>query len=173
MVSNRGRPVTLGTTAQLSGMIAEDADCHLAAETWDFYYTPKVSTWESMNHLVGNGYCVPLVQEATGAPPTSLWRKGPKVKTNRKVPEGTAIATFDENGLYPDKPTGNHAAIFLSVKVDGIDVVDQWKMKSSARPSRRTLRFRNGNGSASNDGDRFWVIVTPKIHSPSRKAGPG
>lgn len=162
--------MSVGNAAQLSAMMRHDTECKLPAESYEFYYAPDITEWEKKTALVGTGQCVPLVQEATGAPVAALWRKGPKVKGNTKIPAGTAIATFDENGLYPNHSTGNHAAIFVSVSHQGIVVVDQWKGKTHpAAPSRRTIRFHGGLGSASNDGDRFWVVVTAKIQNHPHK----
>jgi hypothetical protein len=164
--------MTIGSTAQLAAMIAEDSSCTLAAENNDFYFTNDLAGWEAKAALVGTGQCVALVQPATGVPLTSLWRKGPKVKGSTKIPQGTAIATFDDQGRYPNHSSGNHAALFVSVGTDGIVVVDQWAAKTPARPSRRTLKFRGGAGSPSNDGDQFWVIVTSKIQNhPDRQGG--
>jgi len=44
---------------------------------------------------------------------------------NRRLSPGTAIATF-ENGRWPGRPKGNHAAFYLSQTGTGIWVVDQW-----------------------------------------------
>ena len=55
--------------------------------------------------VVGNGHCVAFVREATGAPHTSHWRRGPPVRLRAEMPgwSGVAIATFDPSGKY-----GNH-----------------------------------------------------------------
>ena len=163
--------MSIGTAEQLVEMVKADAECKMDSQIHEFYYTSDIDGWEKKPALVGTGHCVPLVQEATGAPVTSLWVKGPKVKGNSKIPAGTAIATFDGDGRYANLPTGNHAAIFVSVDTNGIVVVDQWKSKTKpAAPSRRTLKFREGKGSASNDGDQFSVVVTQKIQNhPDKK----
>lgn len=57
---------------------------------------------------VGTGECVALVQQATGAPHSTQWRRGEQVQGNTDIPRGTAIATFDSNG----RNTG-HEAIYL------------------------------------------------------------
>lgn len=158
--------MSIGTTPQLAAMIGLDQTCTLSAEIYSFYLAPDLKPWERRSTLVGNGQCAVLVQQASGAPLTSLWRKGPKVKGNTAVPVGTAIATFDDQGLYPNHRTGNHAALFVSVNDHGIVVLDQWATKTHPQaPSQRTIRYRNGSGDPSNDGDQFWVIVTSKIHS--------
>jgi len=47
-------------------------------------------------------------------------------------------------------------------------VVDHWA--SLKAPAGRTLKFRGGKGSESNDGDQFSVIVTQKIQNhPNKK----
>lgn len=105
---------------------------------------------------VGNGQCVVFVQECTNAPNTALWRKGAKVRGNLSLRRGTAIATFDENGKYPNMATGNHAAIYVSQDGNGIRVYDQWVGQGAVK--ERFIRFKNGGGSPSNDGDSFFVI---------------
>jgi len=101
--------------------------------------------------VVGNGQCVILVQKACGVPHTSLWKQGVKVRGS-SVAMGTAIATF-ENGVYPNRSTGNHAAIFIEETPIGIRVWDQWKGKNVGQ---RIIRF--GGRGPSNDGDAFSVI---------------
>lgn len=91
--------------------------------------------------VVGNGQCVTLVKELTGASPSSLWREGRNVgdilRKRGEIAEGTAIATF-ENGHYPNRPHGNHAAIFVRAVAGGFEVFDQWKGQA---PIKRILRF--------------------------------
>ena len=73
------------------------------------------------------------------------------------IARGTAIATF-VNGIYPSNKTGNHAAIYLEQDANGLWVYDQWAAKPDKVVSKRLLRFKAGQGSASNDGDAFSVI---------------
>jgi hypothetical protein len=105
--------------------------------------------------VVGNGECVAFVKEAAGAPSTSYWKQGIVVEGNyQTIKFGTAIATFVD-GKYPNKRTGNHAAIFVSGDAEGIVVWDQWV----GRPvGKRTIRFKNGEGSPSNDASAFSAI---------------
>lgn len=161
----------VGTIEDLRAMIAADSECTLAVESYEFYLASDPGAWETKTALVGTGHCVPLVQAAGGAPVTSLWVKGPKVKGNDKIPAGTIIATFGKTDKYENAATGNHAAIFVSESEKGIVVVDQWKAKAPARPSQRTLKFKGGVGSASNDGDQFSVVLTKKISTA--KSGTG
>jgi len=69
---------------------------------------------------VGTGKCVPLVQQATGAPHSTQWRPGEQVQGSTNIPRGTAIAIFDQNGRYI-----GHAAIYLGQDAQGIHVIDQ------------------------------------------------
>ncbi|MDJ0839335.1 MAG: BPSL0067 family protein [Acidobacteriota bacterium] len=103
--------------------------------------------------VVGNGQCVILVQKACGVPHTSRWKEGVKVRGGN-VEKGTAIATF-ENGVYPNRSSGNHAAIFIEETPNGILVWDQWVGR---KVGQRLIQFKGGVGSASNDGDAFSVI---------------
>lgn len=113
--------------------------------------------------LVGSHHCVALVQQYAKAPQTSLWSKGELVKTTNNLAKGTAIATFVD-GVYPNNLTGNHAALFLSLESDGINVMDQWK-GDSAKPtiSSRKIRFKGMKDGKlitplSNNGDAYYVI---------------
>jgi hypothetical protein len=104
---------------------------------------------------VGNGECVAYVQRASAAPQTALWTRGNQVKGGQ-VPQGTAIATFDPDGKYGNHTDGrSHAAIFHEELPEGLLVWDQWFHHPVAP---RVIRFRNGDGTAVNDGDQFYVI---------------
>ena len=108
--------------------------------------------------VVGTGHCVPFVQAASGAPPTSRWTKGELVKGNLKVVAGTAIATFSDQGKYTNSMDGtSHGAIYVSQDAVGILVWDQWLGQPV---HQRVIRFRGGAGGAKpvNDGDCFYVI---------------
>jgi hypothetical protein len=105
---------------------------------------------------VGSGECVDFVKKAADAPETSKWVRGAKVRDNKDIAKGTAIATLTEDG-YPNNATGNHAAIFDEFDADkkGFYVWDQW----TGQPvHRRLIRYKGGQGSKSNDGDAFYVI---------------
>jgi hypothetical protein len=106
-----------------------------------------------LGKAVGSGQCVALVQAWCNAPNTGSWSKGIDVRGNdHLIQKGTAIATF-ENGVYPNRSSGNHAAIYLGQDASGIQVIDQWSGQGS---HRRTIRWE-GRG-VSNDGDFFSVI---------------
>jgi hypothetical protein len=105
------------------------------------------------DQVVDDGQCVAFVKEASGAPQTSLWKEGEKVRSS-EILTGTAIATFI-NGVYPSHSHGNHAAIYVEQVADGLVVWDQW----TGQPvHKRTIHFRDGVGDLSNDGDAFSVI---------------
>jgi hypothetical protein len=108
--------------------------------------------------VVGTGQCVAYVQEASGAPNTSLWTKGGLVKGESTLPKGTAIATFSSEGKYTNSLDGtSHAAIYISQDAVGIKVWDQWKGQPV---HQRTIRFQGGAAGTKpvNDGDYFYVI---------------
>ena len=93
---------------------------------------------------IGDGQCVALVREYAGAPSTAHWREGARVLGNKGIRPGTAIATFD-NGRYPNRRTGNHAAFYLSQISDGIWVVDQWPGSAKKHIERRFIRIKKTN----------------------------
>jgi hypothetical protein len=108
-----------------------------------------------LGQVVGDGQCVAYVKEASGAPASSLWSEGDKVK-GHDIATGTAIATF-QDGKYQNATDGSsHAAIYISQDDDGLSVYDQW----AGQPvHKRIIHFRNGAGTANNDGDQFSVVT--------------
>jgi hypothetical protein len=105
--------------------------------------------------VVGDGHCVAYVREVCGLPHTSLWRRGDPVRGSGCAP-GTAIATFDPNGLYGNHTDGrSHTAVLLSENSDGLLVSDQWRGQPV---HQRVIRYRGGSGNAVNDGDMFYVV---------------
>ena len=120
---------------------------------------PFISTQHDRHagSVVGTGHCVPFVREVTGAPHTSQWRRGAKVRGGAH-PSGTAIATFDANGRYANATDGSsHAAILISETATGLVVMDQWL----GQPVQtRTIRYKGGNGPACDDADRYYVVGT-------------
>jgi len=122
----------------------------------------------------GNAECALLVQTLTGAPKTSLWRRGKKVhdKANN-VTAGTAIATFKDDGSYDGNSGVCHAAIYIKQSSVGVEVWDQWRSGHVGQRKAdgyfhglRTCRFVDEAGKKSksyrrqNDGDEFYVITT-------------
>lgn len=111
--------------------------------------------------VVGNGHCVPFVQRVSKVGLASTWRRGARVRGNN-IPRNAVIATFVPDGRggwrYGNRRGGSsHAAILLSEEADGIRVYDQWL----GRPvGQRLIRWRNGVGTANNDGDAYYVVVT-------------
>jgi hypothetical protein len=117
--------------------------------------------------VLGNGSCAQLPQIHGDVPKTAFWKPGPKIYGNAQIiPYGTAIATF-VNGVYPNWPHGNHAAIFGSgwsghyegKLHSGIMIFDQWKGRS---PNWRVVLYGDGVSDRSNDGAAFSVILTAK-----------
>lgn len=103
--------------------------------------------------VVGNGQCVRFPQKCAGAPVTSSWKQGVKVKGN-VVAKGTAIGTFVD-GKYPNAAHGNHAAIYIEQDAAGIWVWDQW---TGQAVHKRLIRFKTDKASPSNNGNAFSVI---------------
>lgn len=113
---------------------------------------------------VGSGECVPLVEQATGAPLARNWHKGTIVKGNIAIAPGTAIATFNEQGKYANNASGNHAAIYLGQDASGVRVVDQWNIRDKQGrivrrqlPHERLIPFDDKKPSV-NNGNSFSVV---------------
>lgn len=106
---------------------------------------------------VGNGHCVALVREATGAPLTAQWRRGKQARGGN-LASGTAIATFDHHGRYINATDGrSHAAILLAEEALGLRVIDQWVGRA---PAERLIRFKRGSHPHADDGDHYYQIIT-------------
>lgn len=107
----------------------------------------------------GNGQCAVLVEMLAGAPRAEFWKKGVGVRGATILP-GTAIATFDASGKYPNKSTGNHAALYMKQDGHGIEVIEQYKGLEFIK--RRKIRFMNGkpayHNNLANDADGYSVI---------------
>lgn len=83
----------------------------------------------------GRTECVELIKGLLGAPRTSLWKEGRKLRPHvDEIEPGTAIATF-VNGRYPNanRRGHKHAAIFLRAGEGGIWVLDQFAHQSTAK----------------------------------------
>ncbi len=127
------------------------------------YVYPAAADLEGQD-FVGNHQCVVLVQTFAKAPRAASWKQGAAVRGNLLMPMGTAIATFTD-GIYKNRPHGNHAALYISQDQGGIWVIDQWKDDNPkhAKITRHYLRFMGADkhGSwvdTSNNGDAFSVI---------------
>ena len=122
--------------------------------------------YEKLTEPVGSGSCAALVQHY-GCNLAAKWRAGATVKGNSLIAKGTCVATFDDNGRYPNKPTGNHAAIYISQDASGVRVYDQWDEQS---PHYRQMDFEPGRTNTSNNGNCLSVILTtPFTQAPGYK----
>lgn len=112
---------------------------------------------ESFVNAKGNHECVTLVQHVAAAPHTSTWKQGARVMDAErgKIPLGTVIATFDENGKYPTS-SPRHAAIYITHNETEIQVYDQWKSKK--KTSKRSIKARGGAKRDQNDADCYYVV---------------
>ncbi len=120
----------------------------------------------------GNAECVLLVQKVTGAPQSTTWKRGKKVRDGGVNP-GTAIATFQDDGTYDGNSGVCHAAVFVKTTATGVRVWDQWRTGHVGERKElgffhglRECRFFDEAGKKSknyrrqNDGDEFYVITT-------------
>lgn len=118
----------------------------------------------------GSGECVDIVKQyvpGLKGLSTTTWRAGAWViEAGSTIRRGTAIATFDKNGRFPQHRNGQHAALVLRVMGSGIWVVDQWRT-NKGKITKRLIRVpppglqRNADGSfrdASNNALAFRVI---------------
>ena len=100
---------------------------------------------------------------------------------NKDLSPGTAIATF-ENGRYPNRPHGNHAAFYLGQVANGIYVVDQWRnMENKPTSNPATTQTRSQLSSRTDEPhslhpqviDDSWPGSTWDTSPCIRRQGPG
>ena len=89
-----------GTLAELQAMAKADKDFAGKPEMLEFHKAENLPKWKKRKTLVGNGHCPVLTQVASGAPKVKFWRKGPLVKGNAAIPEGTVIACGSAAGPW-------------------------------------------------------------------------
>ena len=121
------------------------------------YIAAKPETYDGK--VIGTGQCVPFVQKASGAPQTTQWIRGKKIKGDFTITEGTAIATFNVEGKYTNARDGtSHAAVYISQESLGVKVWDQWKGQPV---HQRTIRFQGSAVGVKpvNDGDAFYIVA--------------
>ncbi|MDA8453433.1 BPSL0067 family protein [Acidovorax sp. GBBC 3334] len=109
---------------------------------------------------VGTKQCVALVKAYAKTPASSLWKEGAAVKGNTLLAKGTAIATFVD-GRYPNKATGNHAALYVGQDAGGIYVIDQWSSSGTIQSRKLPFLGKGKNGSWANpsgNDDAFSVV---------------
>jgi len=89
--------------------------------------------WISSGPDRGSKECVALVKDAVpGLGPTGKWKAGDQIQSGSDLSPGTPIAKgFDEDGNYPSKSSGNHAALFVRWEKNdegspGMVILDQW-----------------------------------------------
>jgi hypothetical protein len=108
-----------------------------------------------LGEKVDDGHCVSFLQTAGNLPPAHRWRRGIKVR-GVALAKGTCIATFSVAGRYENRTDGaSHAAVLEGEEDVGLAVIDCWVGQPVAR---RIIRWRDGVGSAANDGDQYYVI---------------
>jgi hypothetical protein len=120
------------------------------------------STGKYVN-IKNEAQCVEFVRQTSGAPHTSLWRKGIQVKGNdHKIPFGTAIAIFNENGRYPqkDEKVPRHAAIYIGQNISNLVVLDQWVSQNKVLARPIWFADYKKPSKDQNNGDLYYVIIT-------------
>jgi RHS repeat-associated protein len=119
--------------------------------------------WPQATKYYGESHqCVSLTKHFAKLPCTDCWRAGPKVLGNDVAP-GTAIATFNDNGRYPQSnDVSKNSGIYLgdnylNMPANSFVLLDQWpEHMAQARVVRPEPK-----GSASNDSGSYSVITVP------------
>ncbi|HEV3316153.1 MAG TPA: BPSL0067 family protein [Candidatus Angelobacter sp.] len=121
----------------------------------------------SMSELIGDGECVTATKKFAGleGTTTAQWRAGEKAANNPDIKPGTAIATFDKNGRYPQGEVPKNSGIYLSQGTNGsIWILDQWPAhgKNPANPPHpREVLFDNRRDT-SNNSNAYSVIYVAR-----------
>jgi RHS repeat-associated protein len=109
--------------------------------------------------------CVSFTKHFAKVPCTDCWRAGPPVLGN-DIPRGTAIATFDEAGHYPQDPSGHpNSGLYLQPGKDpnSFAILDQWPGHFG---KGRTLLPRPG---ARADNSGAYSVITVPYGTKSKK----
>jgi hypothetical protein len=121
--------------------------------------------WQQFAHgsskAYGNGQCAVFVELVTHAPKVHFWVRGIKVLGNgHLISPGTAIATFNSSGHYPNMPHGNHAALFVSEDGHAIKVIDQWHGKTTSHnPGPSTYHSGHGDDQHMTQDANFYYVI--------------
>lgn len=113
----------------------------------------KLRDYVLTGESVGKGQCAELVEDFAKVGLVKDWQPGLKVR-DRVVPFKPA-ATFVD-GVYPNKPHGNHAAVVVATANEGLVVFDQY---SGKLPGFRTLKFEGGMDPSTPDGRRNLASI--------------
>ena len=82
---------------------------------------------EMKNGQIGSGECVAACTHFANLPGSNLLKAGPAVMDKPNLEPGTAIATFNSNGRYPQTDVPKNSAIYLGRGARGsIWILDQW-----------------------------------------------
>ncbi|RYE00749.1 MAG: hypothetical protein EOP50_03215 [Sphingobacteriales bacterium] len=111
----------------------------------------------------GTTSCAELLKSTKtfGAAHTSEWREGRKLVPGLEIMIGTAIATFNSRGRYPQGESNvKHAAIFVGFSPNGIYVLDQWNGLSAInyRELQWNADFGNQHSNYVNSASSFSTI---------------
>ena len=126
------------------------------------YIYSKVDTLEG-SAMVGSKQCVALLQHYAKLDHTSMWKEGKTVLGTFTIAKGTAIATFVD-GRYKSRPTGNHAAFYISQDAGGIWIMDQWandtkKKTVSKRYITRKGKLQSGQYVRPSDNAEAYSVI--------------
>ena len=156
-----------GCTIVGVGLLALITLVYLASVSETAYvFTPQPPEFSTMSDLIGKFWgpdeqCVSLIKtvckskNGNKVPATKSWKRGYLVRGHVKLPNGTAIATFDGPNNTYNRGKFRHAALYLSQNKTGILVIDQWKAKPEMA-SERLIYFEGHPGR--NNGSEYYVV---------------
>ncbi len=118
--------------------------------------------WPPATNYYGESHqCVSLTKHFGKLPCTDCWRAGPRV-IGSDIARGTPIATFDDNGRYPQDDVPKNSGIYAgnnyrNMPPKSFAIIDQWP---GHLPQGRVVR-PEPHGSVSDDSGSYSVITVP------------
>ncbi|ALN83082.1 BPSL0067 family protein [Lysobacter antibioticus] len=165
LAGGRGMAWSNGPIGSLEGIAGNRLKEHVYPNAKDissqiFARTIELPAADEDNN--GIYWCAELIKVWFKAPHTTAWRAGRRLKPGLPLQPGTAIATFNEKGLFPQDGIA-HAAIFVHYtrSGDGIVVIDQWPQYSVVRTRTLAWDYNDGDFHRSyvNSAKNFFTIT--------------
>jgi hypothetical protein len=151
---------TFGSDSTLKGPFVADLKNPKIARLLDPNHTRSDADFVGPNGP-DNAQCVDLTKDFSGMGDVSAghhWYPGEKVLDAKDLKPGTAIATFNDKGRFPNQKNWN-SGIYLGPGVNGdIWILDQWPHHA---PQPRPVHLDNGAIPANNSAAYSVILVGP------------
>lgn len=132
----------------LSGKVGSANGIQSVTTDYDYIRMSRIAPNKTPFQCVGFAKFASTIS-ATRTGDARYWTQGERVTKNNLPPQGTVIATFDEDGEYV-----GHIGIFVSGNDDRIYMLDQ-NAEGEGTISYHAITF---DGSGKNDADNYYVV---------------